>query len=179
MHYSSIKQHLRPYCIVARRRTTINHAFAACIAPHDAYDAERVKEAIVVLGQDLEKAIRCAYCGGEAETWDHVHATVSKTKFSGHGHRLGNLLPCCKPCNSQKGNKDWLQFLKTLRMPEAERAERERRIAEYLGRFGVLDEIPEQSPEYEELLRLRVEVLEIFKRADELAAIIRSRSKKV
>ncbi len=64
-------------------------------------------------------------------------------------------------------------------MPEAKRTERERRIAKYLDKFSILDAIPEQSPEYEELLRLRVEVLEIFKRVDELAGIIRGKSKKV
>ena len=178
MHYTSIKQHLKPYGIVARRKTTINHAFAAAIAPHDDFDDKRIREALALLGQDPDAVILCAYCGAEAETWDHVHATVLKSGFSGHGHRLGNLLPCCKPCNSKKGNKDWREFLKTLPMSEAARAERERRITGYLDRFSVLDAIPEQSPEYEELLRLRLEVLEIFKRADLLAKAIRGKSKR-
>jgi len=176
MHYKSIKQHLKPYGIFARRRTTINHAFAAAIAPHDDFDDKRIREALALLGQDPEAAILCAYCGREAETWDHVHATVMKSGFSGHGHRLGNLLPCCKPCNSKKGNKDWRQFLGKLQVPEAERIERERRIAKYLKKLSVLDAIPEQTPEYEELLRLRLQVLEIFKRADELAEKIRRQS---
>jgi len=177
MHYSSIKQHLKPYGIVARRRTTINHAFAASVAPHDDFDDKRVREALIMLGQDPDAPIMCAYCGAEAETWDHVHATVLKTRFSGHGHRLGNLLPCCKPCNSRKGNKDWRAFLKQMTMPKALRAEREDRIGRYLEELGVVDEIPEQTPEYEELLRLRLEVLHIFERADALAEAIRERAK--
>ncbi len=177
MHYSSIKLHLKPYCIVARRKTTINHAFAASVAPYDDFDDKLIRDALALLGQDPDSPIMCAYCGGAAETWDHVHATVLKTRFSGHGHRVGNLLPCCKLCNSKKGNKDWQTFLKQLNIPEELRAERVKRIAQYLGKYEVLDTIPEQTPEYEELLQLRLRVLEIFKKADELAEIIRSKAR--
>jgi hypothetical protein len=31
---------------------------------------------------------------------DHIDAQAN-----GGGHETGNLFPCCKPCNSQKGNK--------------------------------------------------------------------------
>src|SRR5262249_13804437 len=34
---ADIKPHLRPYSIVQRRRTTINHAFASALAPCDEY----------------------------------------------------------------------------------------------------------------------------------------------
>ncbi|HUO07869.1 MAG TPA: HNH endonuclease [Phycisphaerae bacterium] len=178
MRYSDIKQHLRPYLITGRRTTTINHAFAAAIAPFDEYDEERVKKALRLLGQDPDSEILCAYCGSPAETWDHVHATVRKTKFSGHGHRVGNLLPCCKPCNSKKGSKDWQVFLKRLAITEPERNQREGRIAAYLKEFLVSDDIPEHLPEYAELQQLRLEVLKIFKRADELAKSIREKSRK-
>jgi 5-methylcytosine-specific restriction endonuclease McrA len=106
MRFPDIRRYLKPYSIVASRTTTVNHAFAASIAPSDTYEAAKVREAVVALGQDADADLVCVYCGAEAETWDHVHATVKDKAFSGHGHRLGNLLPCCKPCNSKKGNKD-------------------------------------------------------------------------
>ena len=52
MRYSTVRNHLKPYVIVSRRKTTINHAFAAAVAPSDAYDELRVREAIYILGQD-------------------------------------------------------------------------------------------------------------------------------
>jgi len=112
-----MRSHLKPYVIVARRKTTINHAFAAAIAPSDEYTDESVREAIVFLGQDPDQPLRCAYCGDSAKTWDHVFATVKDSHFSGYGHRLGNLLPCCKPCNSAKGNKNWRSYLEGLGLP--------------------------------------------------------------
>ena len=105
MRYKDIRRYLKPYSMVASRATTINHAFAACIAPCDKYDEEVMRKAIIALGQDPDSDLLCVYCGDEAETWDHIHATVREKKFSGHGHRIGNLLPCCKTCNSKKGNK--------------------------------------------------------------------------
>ncbi|HVV70377.1 MAG TPA: hypothetical protein VHI52_02590 [Verrucomicrobiae bacterium] len=176
MRYTSIKDHLKVYSIVAKRTTTINHAFAAAVAPHDEFDDGRVREAMRVLGQDPDGEILCAYCGGTAETWDHVRATVAKKEFSGHGHRLGNLLPCCKACNSKKGNKDWQAYLGQMKLTEAVRAERVERIAGYLEKYGVVDAVLEASEEYRELVKLREEILERFKRADELAEKIRKKA---
>jgi len=162
--------------MVAGRTTTINHAFAASIAPCDIYDDQRLRQAIRSLGQDPDADLQCAYCGKEAETWDHVHATVRSKKFSGHGHRIGNLLPCCKQCNSKKGNKEWQAFLDTLLMPDSERKKREARIEAYLAKHCVPDALPEHLPEYAQLQVLRQQVLDIFQQADILARIIRSKS---
>lgn len=176
MRYKDIRRFLKPYSMVASRTTTVSHAFAASIAPCDAFDDGRVRAALKVLGQDPDTDLECAYCGTRAETWDHVHATVSNKKFSGHGHRLGNLLPCCKPCNSRKGNKNWVVFLRSLPIPDAIRAERESRITTYLAEYGGKDLVPEHLPEYERLQELRSQVLQLFREADELAAVVRKKS---
>ncbi len=43
----------------------------------------------------------CAYCGvAEAKSIDHVVPVTRGGKNS-----IGNLVPCCRPCNSSKGNK--------------------------------------------------------------------------
>ena len=171
MHYSSIRSHLKPYVMVARRKTTINHAFAAAIAPNDAYDANRVREAMRVLGQDPDQILLCAYCGAPAQTWDHVFATVKDSGFSGHGHRLGNLLPCCKPCNSAKGNKDWRLYISGLNLPG--QTERAARIDAFLTKYGVTDVPPRDSPEYTRLLEIKEQVLALLGEADQLAQAIR------
>jgi hypothetical protein len=173
MRYSKIRNHLRPYEIVARRKTTINHAFAAAIAPSDTYDEQRVREAISILGQDPNQELMCVYCGSPAQTWDHVFATVRDSNFSGYGHRLGNLLPCCKSCNSAKGNKDWRRFMAELPFPEQLRQERESQIAAFLARFVVQDKVPSHLPEYKRLQDLRNQVMLLLAEADELAKIIR------
>jgi 5-methylcytosine-specific restriction endonuclease McrA len=176
MRYKDIRRHLKAYSITASRTTTMNHAFAACIAPSDAYDDATVREGLGVLGQDPETNLVCAYCGAEAETWDHVHATVKDKAFSGFGHRIGNLLPCCKPCNSKKGNRDWRAFLNGLAMPEPLRRDRESRIDAYLKRYCSKDEIPDHLVEYQELQEILLKVLDLFKDADRLASIVRGKS---
>jgi len=64
-----------------------------------------------VLGQNPNEDLKCAYCDRPAETWDHVVGLVENQHYSGFVHTIGNLLPCCKQCNSSKGNKDWRGFV--------------------------------------------------------------------
>ena len=176
MRYKDIARHLRPYIIFAERRTTINHAFASAIAPFDPYDEDRVRAGVEQLGQDPDSNLLCAYCESPAETWDHVFATVKDSHFSGHGHRLGNLLPCCKPCNSAKGNKDWRRYISTLKVAPETIAQRTKLIEDFLFRFGVVDMAPTQSKQYMELQNIRQEVLALLQRADDIAATIRGQT---
>lgn len=171
MFYASIRNHLKPYIIIKRRKTTINHAFAAAIAPSDEYIDERVREAMLALGQDPEQPLLCAYCDAPAKTWDHVFATVKDSHFSGHGHRLGNLLPCCKPCNSAKGNKNWRSHLESLNGPD--QARRSARIEAYLSKYSAVDSVPKESPAYVQLLEIRKAILVLLAEADQLAKVIR------
>lgn len=174
MRYQDLKRHLKPYSIVAKRTTTITHAFASAVAPCDDYDPAVVQTAIRDLEQDPDADLRCAYCDGVAETWDHVHATVRGKRFSGYGHRLGNLLPCCKPCNSKKGNKPWSDFLASLQLPESIRLRRQSIIEAYLARYRQDDSIPDMSPEYAELERLQAQVMDLLQEADVLASRLRA-----
>lgn len=173
MHYSSIRSHLKPYVIVARRKSTISHAFAAAIAPSDSYSEIQVRAAMTELAMSPDEDLMCAYCGVKAQTWDHVYATVRNTHFSGFGHRLGNLLPCCKSCNSSKGNKDWDRFLNGLALSPDLHLARRTRITAHLARYFVQDVIPDHLPEYKQLLEIKRQVMELLAQADELAKIIR------
>jgi hypothetical protein len=174
MRYEDIKRHLKPFSICNRRKTTINHAFASAVAPCDNFDDETVRRAIRLLGQNPDEILMCAYCDRPAETWDHVFATVKASVFSGAGHRLGNLLPCCKPCNSSKGNKRWDLFLQTLHPESPKLAEKTVVIQGYLDEFFVEDVPPADLPEYRELLKIKSEILELMGRADALATKIRA-----
>lgn len=49
---------------------------------------------------------RCAYCAGEAQTFDHV-IPVSK----GGKTEPFNMLPACKECNSSKRDRDLLEWI--------------------------------------------------------------------
>ena len=174
MKLKSIATHLRPYRMYDRRRTTINHAFAAAVAPSDVYDEAEVAAAIQTLGLDPKADLNCAYCGEFAETWDHVFATVKNSRFSGHGHRLGNLLPCCKPCNSKKGNKSWQAYLSSLQISDTDRQHRSSIISNYLGQYAAADDIPENSADYKRLDEIRREVLALLKEGDRVAEKIRA-----
>ena len=56
---------------------------------------------------------RCAYCPGEAETWDHVLAVTRGGATVPH-----NVVPCCRSCNSSKKDRDvWAWLEKTGRTP--------------------------------------------------------------
>ena len=175
MRYSDIKRHLKPYVIVAKRKTTINHAFASAVAPCDRFDELRVRKAITCLGQDPDSDLLCVYCGSSAETWDHVFAIVQDSTFSGHGHRLGNLLPCCKPCNSKKGNKNWKLYLGAFSIPPEVRAKRIATIQFYLDTFLAPDILPVDHAEYKELQGIKEQIITLMAQADLIAKQLRDR----
>jgi hypothetical protein len=176
MRYVDIKRHLKPFGILAKRKTTINNAFASAIASCDEYDGLRVRNAIIDLGQDPDSDLKCVYCADLAETWDHVFATVRNSEFSGNGHRIGNLLPCCKPCNSKKGNKHWKVFLETLVQDEVDKQQRRCFIESYLVKHHFLEHPQRDHVEYEELKQIKAQVLALLERADRLATRIRHRN---
>jgi len=52
---------------------------------------------------------KCAYCGKSSDlVIDHA-VPINKTSLG--EHRLGNLIPSCKLCNSKKSNKNYYDFL--------------------------------------------------------------------
>jgi 5-methylcytosine-specific restriction endonuclease McrA len=175
MRFADIRRHLRPYLMVAKRRTTINHAFAAAIAPSDVYDEAMVREAILCLGQNPDTDLLCVYCGNSAETWDHVFATVRASAFSGYGHRVGNLLPCCKPCNSRKGNRTWEAYMAGL-PATTDRDSREQKIRAYVAAYSSRDELVTHLPEYQRLQELRQQVLALLAEADGVASVLRKKA---
>jgi len=184
MKRDSIKIHLRPYSIYGRRVTTINHAFASAIAVNDVYDDDLITQAIHDLGQDPDGDLQCAYCDARpAETWDHVNGLVLNSRYSGYGHTIGNLLPCCKECNSRKGNRNWKIFLRNEIKDNVLFARKVDQLESYFenhhipqfSQESIAELMPEEMQAYNEIHQ---QVLVLMKRADDLAKKIRDKTQK-
>ena len=178
MKLSGIKRHLRSYSIVQRRKTTVNNAFASALAPFDDYDEKRVTEAMALLGQTDLDDLRCVYCDTVAETWDHLVGLVKNSELNGYGHQIGNLVPCCRDCNSSKGNKDWRVFLRSRITDLVELKRVEQALETYLIKYAtevdlslVKAKYPEEWQRYEDIL---AQIIELMAEADQLAPQLRT-----
>jgi 5-methylcytosine-specific restriction endonuclease McrA len=171
---TQIKRPLRPL-MITRRKGTIQSAFAAAIAPHDEYDEAEAKKLLLRLGQKAD-ALTCVYCGASADSWDHVVGTVSDGEFTGVGHRLRNLVPCCSPCNTSKRGKSWRDYLNGLRQPASIRNKRVKRIKAHIkGCEKDSNKAWRNFPEYKQLQDKRDKILKLMEEGDELAETIRKK----
>jgi len=176
MRADDVKRYLKPYSIYQSRKTTINHAFAAALAPHDTFELARIAEALECLGQSIDAPLTCVYCDRPAETWDHLTSIVNGGQLHGYGHQLDNLVPCCKTCNFRKGNKDWRRFLHEQVGESAERSERESQIEEYLTTYASpidLNAARAQAEDWQRYAELKTEVLRLMREAGEVATRLR------
>lgn len=175
MKAPSIKKYLRASTIAGRKSTFAN-AFASALAPYDKYDTIAVANAIRDLDQDPEGDLFCVYCGRDAATWDHVFNRVVKGDFSGHGHRIRNLVPCCRSCNESKGQKPWLEYLNLL--APIDREVRVQRLQHFLSGADAqpqgTDAMRQKAgAELERFLEIRSQVFDLMAEADRLAIAIR------
>lgn len=179
MKKATLKYHLKPYSIFTKRRTTINHAFASALAPNDQYDEKVIDDALRVLGQNPDHDLTCVYCGQEAETWDHLIGLVKNSELRGYGHQIGNLVPCCRSCNSKKGSKDWQQFIEHHVMQTTNRQQIQAKLTAYLRKYAKLidiDQIKREAPdEWLRYLAAKEQILALMKEADMIAGAIRKR----
>ena len=177
MRAESIRAHLRVYSIYQKRKTTINHAFASALAPSWTYSPIAMSQALSVLGQSADADLSCVYCDALAETWDHLTGLVKNSELSGFGHQLGNLVPCCRHCNSRKGGKDWALFL-SEEIPEPRRSKLSKRLAEYQERFANhIDLSAAQARHPDDWTRydsLRADIYRLMQEADRIAEKLRS-----
>jgi hypothetical protein len=175
----SIRSHLAPYSIFSKRRTTVAHAFASALAPSEEYDEQKVELALGALGQEDMKRLRCVYCERAAQTWDHLENLVKHGKLNGHGHQLGNLVPCCRDCNSQKGGKPFREFIagrSDLQIGEKASLIRKLEAHPTLA-------IPTESPAVHgkdqailnRFLEIQSQILGLMEEADKCAEILRGR----
>ena len=139
---------------------------------------KKIDIALKILGQDPDKDLLCAYCDKSAETWDHIKAIVSKSSFSGYGHQINNLIPCCKDCNSAKGNKEWKEFLQLKKLDTQERIER---ITKYINQNFIdtknLLKTDDFKGDLDEFNSIKEQVFELMKKGDQKAKAIRDKIK--
>ncbi len=170
------KNDLKDYSIFSKRSSTISHAFASALSIADDYDVAKIDKAITILGQNPDEDLFCAYCDNPAETWDHIKAVVVKTAYSGYGHQINNLLPCCKDCNSAKGNKDWKVFLQNKGLDTEQRISR---IENYLTHNYIDTKSLLENDDLKEDLKIfneiKEQVFELFKLGDQQAKKIRNK----
>jgi hypothetical protein len=177
MRKENIRTHLRPYSILQKRRTTVNHAFASALAPCSEYDDEVLTSALVFLGQDPTGDLNCVYCDKPATTWDHLVGLVEKAELRGFGHQIGNLVPSCQPCNSRKGSRDWRTFIQSMDNDPHICQQRIALLQQYLLRFAQpidLGRVHAAAPElWEEYCAIKLNIFELMRRADEIAGQLR------
>lgn len=177
MNRRSIRRHLAQYSIFRKRKTTINHAFASAIAPVDDYDDEKVSAALRLLGQDPGADLLCIYCGLLATTWDHLISLVENSELRGYGHQIGNLVPCCRDCNSKKGAKDWKTYLREKVPNQSDFEAKRSLIADYLDRHATLvnlNQAAEIMPDdWSRYCDIKKEVFRLMEEADTIAARLR------
>lgn len=175
MRIESIKAHLKGQTIM-KRKSTFSAAFASALAPFDAYDRESVAAGLEDLGQDPAGELSCVYCGAAAATWDHVFRRVVAGEFSGYGHLVRNLVPCCRTCNERKGGKSWRVWLALAAPPdETARAEAMERFLAHSAARPLTDEILAFAApaELARFKAVRSEVFRLLAEADALAETIR------
>lgn len=180
MKTSDIKRYLQTYSISKKRSSTINNAFASALSVADNFVIEEVNNAIKLLGQDSRKNLKCVYCDRPASTWDHLNAIVRNGEFSGYGHQLNNLVPCCKDCNSSKGNKNWKIFLKNKNPKNL--SKKISIINKYLKNSNVTDikkklNSKAVKAEYEKYMEIKDKVIKLLEKADKQAEVIREKLK--
>jgi hypothetical protein len=176
MKYTSIKSYLKSYAIYGHRSTSISHGFASAIAPIETYDESRIKQALASLGQDPNN-LTCVFCGKEAETWDHLVNLVLDGQLHGYGHQLGNLLPCCRRCNSKKGGRNWREYLHETAPNEAEYERKSGAIQIYLDTYARpvnTEEMKIVCPEdWKRFCEIKQQIFSLMREADEIAPRLR------
>ena len=178
MNPKSIRSHLKPYSISAKRRTTVAHAFASALGPCDEYDQEKVERALIALGQKDLNHLACVYCQRPAQTWDHLENLVRASQFNGYGHQIGNLVPSCRDCSSEKGGKPFRAFVAAdTRLSEPERAALIRRLENHLALAKPI-EVRALEPHRQELLSkflaVQAHILQLMEEADHYASLLRT-----
>ncbi|MCX7157062.1 MAG: HNH endonuclease [Rhodocyclales bacterium] len=168
----SIRSHLAPYSIFSKRRTTVAHAFASALAPSEEFDNEKVEAALNALGQKNLQALTCIYCGKSAQTWDHLENLVREGKLNGYGHQIGNLVPCCRDCNSEKGGKSFRDYVSTLSLSPIEQADLIACLEKHLSLAAPIDISTLDSEDKDALDKfnaIQLKILRLMEEADALA----------
>jgi len=137
-----------------------------------------VEAALNALGQKNLQALTCIYCGKLAQTWDHLENLVREGKLNGYGHQIGNLVPCCRDCNSEKGGKPFRDYVSTLSLSPAEQANLIARLEKHLSLATPIDTSTldiEGKDALDRFNAIQLQILKFMEEADRLAQILREK----
>ena len=96
------------YGNIRGRSSTIMAQYIKAVLGKPELTTKNSKEYYKKFGMDSEK---CAYCGNDSNTLDHINSAIKNSSFTGYDHSSRNLIPCCQMCNSSKGNKTIVEWL--------------------------------------------------------------------
>lgn len=158
------------------RISTINNSFAMSITPFiKTTDQAKIDQHYADLKVLKD---RCAYCLRPAKSVDHLFPLVQNGEPSGYISDIDNLVPCCKDCNSKKGNqlfKDWYDKEETkeyLRhecdLTDDQIAERRKIIVDFIEQHSKHYDLKSYltDAEWDKFLNLKEKINEELKEAD-------------
>jgi len=166
----------KPYNIGSKRISTLRHAIASAVAPHEQEVSNNdLIEAMTALGQDPDN-LSCVYCGRAATSLDHFCGLVVNSEWSGYGNSINNRVPACEICNPRKGNRDAYQWMRKAHPHRvADFVERMGRFHRAVGMPQKMPPISQVSPEAaKRLCGLEYAMVAIMRQMDEEAAQIRA-----
>lgn len=175
---------MQPVKIKSERDTSIANAFASALAVVDDYDEDAINKAMEICGQYPPADLPCVYCGDLATEADHLNGLVRAKQYSGHGHVIGNLVPCCSRCNRNKQNRPWSEWgtnSKWALEVGPLSAQRYAQIAKYESLAPPTVDYEQLRKRYRDLIseyeQLQIQILEAIDRADVIAQQIQNREK--
>ncbi len=165
--WRDLKKRLKPFSIVGERMTSFRHYIAAAIAPVEKDHEEKIKDALLALGQDPE-GVTCMVTGCENGdmTWDALKNLVEDKVPTGYGHTLGNVIPLCRSHNSSKGKKEWRGWFQN------HAPDRVSVVEKYVQRFAPPPKKP-RGTLFREYMSMASQVEELLKRLDKMAPRVR------
>lgn len=118
----------RPRFVQGRKSSILHDWFDQLSRVRMSEDDGRLHEAAKLSIFPDEDA--CVYCGSKSNLgWDHVDGLVSRQRPSGRIQTPFDMVRCCVPCNSSKGNRSAEEHMDRLcRSNTRAHAERRRRL---------------------------------------------------
>lgn len=101
---------------ITSRISTLRRSMACTLMNRDACTLEQEQVWLKYFPDN-----KCAYCGQEATHLDHLHPMIRDNEPTGFGTDPGNLVPCCKNCNTPKGNMAWADFMRSSKCKHMEK----------------------------------------------------------
>ena len=122
---------------ITSRSSSITNAFVNGIIPIIKPSPELLEKALSILEMSKDD-VRCAYCGNEANQFDHFEPIVMNQRPRGYITEIHNLIPCCSTCNSSKSGKNWHEWIMGS-SPKSPRGRKIKKIKERIEKIKIYE----------------------------------------